>query len=283
MAHIVQTIDYQKNTANEQFVESLHNTGFAVLRNHPINKELIHSIYNEWELFFNSKNKHSYTFNPDTQDGYFPYRSENAKGYTVKDLKEFFHYYQWGVYPENISDKTKLLFLDLVKLGQQLLQWIDINTPQDIRTYFSMPLSNMIHNSSTNLLRIIHYPPLDSPIKDGALRAAAHEDINLITILVTGSQPGLQVQSKNNQWVDIECNPGWLVINTGDMLQECSDGHYPATIHRVVNPIAKYAHLSRYSMPLFIHPRDDVILSFWATPVPKTQLSPTTATRIAPW
>ena len=261
MKYKVQTIDFKSHSANKQFVESLHHTGFAVLRNHSINKDLINSIYNEWKDFFNTDGKHSYTFNPKTQDGYFPYRSENAKGYKEKDLKEFFHYYEWGVYPENISDKTKLLFQDLIELGQQLLNWIDKVTPTNIQSNFSMPLSTMVHNSRTNLLRVIHYPPLNNTIADGAIRAAAHEDINLITILVTGSQPGLQVQTNDNNWINIECNPGWLIINNGDMLSECSKGYFPSTTHRVINPLGDAKKLSRYTMPLFLHPRDEIKLS----------------------
>ncbi len=134
MENIIQTVDYTSNTANKQFVDSLHHTGFAVLRNHPINKELISSIYEEWKDFFNTDNKHSYTFNFDTQDGYFPYRSENAKGCIEKDLKEFYHYYEWGMYPKNISNKTKDLHHELVKLGQKLLEVID-ETKAAIRTY----------------------------------------------------------------------------------------------------------------------------------------------------
>ena len=261
MAHVVQTINYKNKSANKQFVDSLHHTGFAVLRNHPINKELISSIYKEWGEFFKNDYKHSYTFNYDTQDGYFPYRSENAKGYIEKDLKEFFHYYEWGMYPKNISNKTKELHYELVKLGQELLAWIDNLTPDSIRLNFSMPLSEMIHNSKTNLLRIIHYPPLNEDNEKGAIRAAAHEDINLITLLVAGTQSGLQVLNKDNIWIDVEYDPGWLVINIGDMLSECSTGYFPSTSHRVINPTGDAKKQSRYTMPLFLHPRDEVKLS----------------------
>jgi len=104
-------------------------------------------------------------------------------------------------------------------------------------------------------------PPLDPNIIDGAVRAAAHEDINLITILVTGSQSGLQVQNTEKKWVDVACNAGWLIINTGDMLSECSKDYFPSTTHRVINPRGDAGKFSRYTMPLFIHPRDEVILS----------------------
>ena len=261
MKNQIKTLDYKATSTKKQFVQSLHDTGFVVLHNHPINKKNIELVYDEWGKFFNDENKYDYKFNIDTQDGYFPYLSENAKGNEIKDLKEFFHYYDWGVYPNGMSDNTIKLYEQLLNVGKEILNWIDDFSPKEISSNFSIPLSNMIHDSQANLLRIIHYPPLDGKIKKGAVRAAAHEDINLITILITGSEPGLQVKTKQNKWVEVECNPGWLVINIGDMLSECSNGYFPSTSHRVINPIESKMKKSRYTMPLFIHPRDEVVLS----------------------
>ena len=117
MSTKIKTIDLKSDNAGIQFVESLHHTGFAILYNHPLDHNLITSVYDEWGDFFNSDAKHSYTFNPDTQDGYFPYRCENAKGYSVKDLKEFYNLYEWGKYPENVSKKALLLFYELMAIG----------------------------------------------------------------------------------------------------------------------------------------------------------------------
>ena len=261
MKNQIKTLDYKATSTKQQFVKSLHDTGFVVLHNHPINKKNIELVYDEWGNFFNDENKYDYKFNIETQDGYFPYLSENAKGNEIKDLKEFFHYYDWGIYPDGMSDKTIKLYDQLLNVGQEILKWIDNYSPKNISSNFSIPLYKMIQNSSANLLRIIHYPPLKEKIEKGAVRAAAHEDINLITILITGSQPGLQVKSKENKWVEVECNPGWLVINIGDMLSECSNGYFPSTSHRVVNPVDDKIKKSRYTMPLFIHPRDEVVLS----------------------
>jgi len=261
MTPIIKTIDYKSENAGSQFVDSLHNTGFAIIHNHPVDYNLITSVYDEWGVFFNSDIKHSYTFNPDTQDGYFPFRCENAKGYTEKDLKEFYHFYEWGIFPENISKNAILLYDVILKIGQELLEWIDTYSPEEVKTKFSIPLAGMIENSSMNLMRIIHYPPLISEIKDGEIRAAAHGDINLITVLPAGSQTGLQVQTQSGEWVDVKCDPERLIINSGDMLNECSGGYYPSTIHRVINPKGKSAQLSRYTIPIFLHPRDEVILS----------------------
>ena len=257
----IKTVDYKSENAGSQLVESLHDTGFAILYNHPLDFKLITSVYDEWGNFFNSDAKHSYTFNPDTQDGYFPYRCENAKGYFAKDLKEFFQLYEWGKYPENISRKAILLYHDLLQIGKELLQLIDAHSPKDVKSKFSMPLSEMIANSRMNLMRILHYPPLELEISDGAIRAEAHGDINLITILPASYQSGLQIQMQSGEWMDVTCEPEGLVINTGDMLNVCSNGYYPSTIHRVINPIGDATRLPRYTIPVFIHPRDEVILS----------------------
>ena len=253
------TIDYQSHNLGQDISKSLKNTGFAVIKNHPISQNLISSVYNEWEFFFKSSHKHDYLFHPVNQDGYFPYLSENAKGHSIKDLKEFFHIYNWGRYPTQISDKTNKLIDEFKVVAEKLLFDIQSNTPSRIRNNFSMPLDQMIQNSEQNLLRIIHYPPLSGSEDSKAVRAGAHEDINLITLLVAGSQPGLQVLSHDNNWVDVSTSPEYIVINVGDMLQECSKGHYPSTTHRVINP--KNNNVSRYSMPFFVHARDEVILS----------------------
>ena len=128
-----------------------------------------------------------------------------------------------------------------------------------MRKNFSMKLSELINNSGQNLLRVIHYPALQSKdTMDGSIRAAAHTDINLITLLI--SEPGLQVLNQEGDWVDVKLVENSIVINIGDMLQECSNGFYKSTVHRVINPDS-INNKSRYSMPLFIHPRDDVRLS----------------------
>ena len=257
----VKTIDFNSEKAPEDFVLSLKHTGFAVIRNHPISKDLINSVYLEWSSFFNSKIKFDYKFDIIKQDGYFPMLSENAKGYNVKDLKEFYHIYlPWGRVPKEISEDTITLRNQLVEIATELLHWIDDESPDDIKKYFSMPLKNMIKESQNNLLRVLHYPPLDGKEDSDAVRAAAHGDINLITVLISGSEPGLQILNKDGNWVDVDSNKGWLVINAGDMLNKCSNNYYPSTIHRVINP-KKSKNISRYSMPLFLHPRDEVILN----------------------
>jgi len=257
----VLSVDYLSNSAPTELVKSIRETGFAIIRNHPIDKILVDSVYNEWNSFFSSSYKEKYIFREIEQDGYFPFMSENAKDREIKDLKEFFHIYPWGVYPKEISDNTRIFYDKLLELGKVLLNWIDINSPSNIRDNFSMPLDDMVKESNQNLLRIIHYPPIGENAPVGAVRAAAHEDINLITILCTGSQPGLQAKDLRGDWHDIECDSDCIVINSGDMLNVCSNGYYPSTTHQVINPNNQEINISRMSSPLFLHPNEGTKLS----------------------
>ena len=257
----VAKISYNDKNAPTAFTKSLKDTGFGLLVDHPILPELIKTVYREWKDFFESELKHTYLFDPLKQDGYFPLGTENAKGYSAKDHKEFFHFYLWGRTPDSISPATKELYDSLVNITSLLLEWIELNTPPEIRSRFSEPLKDMIKDSKTNLLRIIHYPPFIGSEDSQSLRAAPHEDINLITLLVAGTKPGLEAQDKNGNWHKISTDPGTIIVNIGDMLKEVSGGYYPSTTHRVVNPESESANNSRFSMPLFLHPRDNVQLS----------------------
>ena len=185
----VRKVNYKDQNAPHEFTRSLRQTGFTVLTDHPVDMNLIETVYSEWADFFSSDNKNKYPYDPVRQDGFFPYKTENAKGQSLKDLKEFFHIYSWGRYPEELSNKTLDLYAQLLELTGTLLGWIQVETPRDVSSLFSMPLPDMVTDSKTNLLRIIHYPPLDGKEEDGAGRGSAHEDINLITLLVAGTQP----------------------------------------------------------------------------------------------
>lgn len=253
------TIDWKSKAAKTLFVESLSTSGFAVIYNHGIDQNLISDTYKDWKSFFSSKYKNDYLFSYEKQDGYFPFKSENAQGYTTKDLKEFFHIYRWGRYPKEISEVTKSMHRELLSLGSNLLDCLDEYAPPSIRAGFSMKLSDMIKESGQNLLRVIHYPPVDKEdSQDGSIRAEAHTDINLITILI--AEPGLQVLGSSGNWINVELPKNSIVVNIGDMLQKCSNGFYKSTVHRVINP-QKASNVSRYSMPLFIHPRNEVELA----------------------
>lgn len=257
----VAKVHYNDKNAPADFTRSLKETGFGILVGHPIPAKLIDSIYKEWQEFFGSELKHDYLFNEKQQDGYFPLGAENAKGYKAKDHKEFYHFYPWGRIPKNITNDTMKLYTILVDITSTLLEWIDINTPETARSNFQEPLNRMIEGSKTNLLRIIHYPPFQGNEDFESFRAAAHEDINLITLLVAGTRPGLEAKDTNGTWHKISTDPGTIIVNAGDMLKEASGGYYPSTTHRVVNPEKNANNHSRYSMPLFLHPRNEVMLS----------------------
>ena len=258
----VQVVDYQSPDAPQKFVESLRETGFGVLVNHPISKQLVQSIYDHWYDFFQSDEKFDFAFDPEKQDGYFSkVISETAKGARQKDLKEYYHVYPWGRIPAELSAEILSYYEQASELASQLLNWVEDNSPSDVAANYQEPLASMIVDTPNTLLRVLHYPPLTGNEDPDALRAAAHEDINLLTILPAANEPGLQVLNKEGKWLDVPCEFGYLVINIGDMLQEASGGYFPSTTHRVINPVGDAAHQSRISLPLFLHPRAEVKLS----------------------
>ena len=258
----VLVVDYESPDAPVEFTRSLRETGFAVLVNHPLPQQLVEDIYEEWLAFFDSDAKYAYRFTPDNQDGWFgPDVSETAKGNSVRDLKEFFHVYPWGQYPAEVSDKA-LEYASIAKqIATTLLGWVEANTPAEVASRFSVPLSHMMDGSVRSLLRILRYPPLRGDEPADAVRAAAHEDINLLTVLPASNEPGLQVRDLAGDWHDVPCDFGSVAINCGDMLALASGGYYPSTTHRVVNPTGESATRSRVSMPMFLHPADDVVLA----------------------
>lgn len=255
----IKAVSTQDEAAPAAFEESLRQTGFAVLADHPIAPERIDEAYAAWGRFFATDAKAR--FQIAGPGGYYPFRSENAKGAAQKDLKEFFQVYPSTELPEEVADITRALYDDLVSLGGTLLSWIEANGPPDAIAAFTEPPTAMLRGSEESMLRVIHYPAQENiVIEPGATRAAAHEDINLITLLLSGSAPGLQAQDREGRWHEVPCDPGMIAVNVGDMLQLASGGVYPSTTHRVVNPEAAEAG-ARFSMPLFVHPRPDVRLS----------------------
>ncbi|MFM2041794.1 MAG: hypothetical protein RLY86_370 [Pseudomonadota bacterium] len=256
----IETVDFAAPDAAQLFTRSLQSTGFAVLRNHPVDQGLIRQLYAEWAAFFASEAKHDYLFDPVRQDGFFPFKSENAKDSAVKDLKEFYHVYPNRRLPDGVTDSTQRMYAALNDLGITLLQWIQDTIPASVRDALSEPLPSMMRGSEQSLFRVLHYPPIGEGYEPGAVRAAAHEDINLITLLVTGSEPGLQAQDTAGNWHDVPCDAGMIAVNSGDMLKLATGNWFPATTHRVVNPPPEH-NVPRYSMPMFCHPRPDVRLS----------------------
>lgn len=256
----VETADLKDYNWPEVVRRSFKNTGFAVLKNHDLPKNIIEAAYSQWEDFFSNETKFRYVKN-DGNSGYFPMGSENAKDYKIKDLKEFYHAFSpFDSVPNGVSQiTTQSLGFKLIEIGRKILWEIQKDIPKEMAQLHGENLHNMAKYSNQTLLRVLHYPPVPYDVEPGAVRAAAHEDINLITLLIAATQPGLQVQDLAGNWHDIECEPGTIVVNVGDMLQEASGGVFKSTSHRVINP--EGPNVSRYSMPLFMHPRPECVLS----------------------
>lgn len=258
----IQVVDYSDPKAGELFARSLRETGFGVIANHPIDQALIDQCYANWAAFFASDEKQQFAFDPKTHDGFISCElSETAKGESIKDIKEFYHLYMQGRCPEPLREPSRRLMQALIDMASQLLAWSAEGLPENLQKQLSEPLPSMIKESDYSLFRIIHYPPLTGHEPAGAMRAAAHEDINLLTLLPAATAEGLQALTNDGQWLDVPIRKDWIIVNSGDMLAEATENFYPATKHRVTNPTGELAKCSRLSMPLFLHPRDEVVLS----------------------
>ncbi len=258
----VSRIDFKAANAAEQFLNSIHESGFAVIYNHGVKVDLIQQSYTDWQKFFRSKEKLNFPFNKQKQIGYAPFRSENSiYQKELKNLSEFFNYYPWGIVPEQLKEQTFELHHMLEKIGETLLSWLDATLPTEVKQHFSMPLANMIRNSKTHLLRIIYYPAITGSETFGEIRTSRHEDSNLITLLACPTQPGLQIEDNQGNWHDVAYTNEDIVINIGAQLKLITQGYLPSTMHRVINPQTHSANnVARMSMPLFMHPRDEVML-----------------------
>ena len=245
--------------------------GFIVLTDHNVSTHLLRDAYETAATFFalpEDEKMHCYA-GADGQRGYTPFGREHAKDSAVPDLKEFWHVgqdvsadspfasvYKGNVWPQR-PPQFKEIFLNLYKeleeAGHIMLEALapSLEVPSD---YFRAMATN-----GNSILRLLHYPPVPADANPNAIRAAAHEDINLITILVAANGAGLQLLDHNGQWLPIETSPDNLIVDAGDMLARITNGVIPATTHRVVNPSGP--NVSRYSMPFFMHPRPDALLS----------------------
>lgn len=271
--------DFLSNDINtkHQFVTDLGNAfeeiGFISLRNHFLNTSLSEELYRAVKDFFAlpKASKKQYEIEGlHGQRGYTSFGKEQAVGHLEADLKEFWHFGQEPVsgksftqnYPPNvivneIEGFNKIgmdAFKMLEKTGIYLLRAIALHL-QLGEFYFDewATLGNSI-------LRPIHYPPIISEPKD-AVRAGAHGDINLITLLMGASTGGLQVKNKQNKWINVTPAESELVINVGDMLERLTNNKLRSTIHRVINPPKDNWHIPRYSIPFFMHPRIDMPLN----------------------
>ena len=253
-------ISYVASNFADNFVDSLRQYGFAAVVDHPLDNHRIERIYQDWLAFFASEEISAFTMDPQRQDGYFSLQSaEHAKGFRDRDFKEYFQFYCWGRCPSTLRMDLEAHFSAAVMLGATLLGYIAHSLPAPISARLTEPLRDMIVDSEQTMLRVLHYPPI--PDGQPVLRAAPHEDINFLTLLPAADGPGLELQLPEGEWVSVPQQPGQLIVNIGDMLQEATGGFLPSTTHRVATPDVSHQSASRMSLPLFLHPRPDVVLS----------------------
>ena len=269
---------YTDGTAvqRQQFVDELmtglKDYGFIVLREHPVEQARVDRAYKLVHQFFElpEDEKAKYGGIEGGQRGYTPFGKEKAKDSEHPDLKEFWHVGRTlssdspykGVYPDNVWPETEVpgfteafssLYTLMDNTAQVLLEAIGDGLGLE-KNFFR----EMIHDGNS-ILRTIHYPPTDGLDTVQSIRAGAHEDINLITLLVGATDSGLQLLDRDGSWLDVQSGPGELVVDSGDMMARLTGGVLPATTHRVINPDLSTSR--RYSMPYFVHPHANAMLS----------------------
>lgn len=252
----IKTVDFFSENAPKDFTESIHETGFAILSNHTVDQSLVSDVLNEWKEYFAQETDVKLKDLPEKgrQDGYFPFKIEKAKDNPYSNLMEYFHYYKHRGLPEGLSNKTEKLYSMMESVALKLAEWLDDNTPTDIRAQFETSIPEMLKDSSNSVMRIIHYPPLDGSEDPGEVRAAEHEDICMITLICGATSKGLQVKDKAGNWHELTPSADQIAVNAGDMLQQLTNGFYKSTTHRVVNPEGEDFSQPRYSLPFFFHP-----------------------------
>jgi isopenicillin N synthase-like dioxygenase len=250
---------------------SFRRFGFAMVRDHGIDPALIAEAWRLTAEFFArpTEEKLRY-FVPELHGarGYTPFRTEVAKGASEKDLKEFWHVGRglpaghrltgsmppnvWPDRPAGFQDAFESLYAEFDRAGARILSAIALDLGLD-EHWFDAAIDD-----GNSVLRLLHYPPVGVEA-GGAIRAGAHEDINLITLLLGAEEAGLELLARDGRWLGVAPPEGALVVNIGDMLQRLTNEVLPSTTHRVRNPAGERAGHSRYSMPFFLHLRSDFV------------------------
>lgn len=242
----------------------LQEFGFLNVEGHGIDSSLVRGTYRLWQDFFElpEEVKRKYSGIEGGARGFTPFGIEHAKDNPLPDLKEFWHIgqeppeghpyrkeYPGNVWPEEIpqiKEPTLRLYTSLERVAENLLR--------ALAEYFDLPRETFasMMDVGNSILRVIHYPPV-RPEHDPAVRAAAHEDINLITLLCEATDSGLEILTREGEWMPVTTGEGQIVVDAGDMLSRVTNEVVPATTHRVVNPPSGTGR-DRYSMPFFVHP-----------------------------
>jgi isopenicillin N synthase-like dioxygenase len=256
----------------EQLFNGIKDYGFIILKDHNVDQDLLDYGYELLKQLFSLpvETKLKYSGVNGGQRGYTPFGKEHAKDAAVMDLKEFWHvgrevspqhkfaaYYPNNVWPTEVADfKTVFtkLYNDLDQAGQVMLRALTAPLEVDIEYFDRMT------DTGNSILRLLHYPPIPEGVDPRCLRAAPHEDINLITILPAATAAGLQLKDRDGTWLDVDAEPGTLIVDAGDMLARVTNDVIPSTTHQVINTSSAKSE-SRYSMPFFMHPNPEAILS----------------------
>ena len=260
-------------TIADELGRSFGEYGFAVVRDHGIPQELIDEAEAVSKAFFALPDavKRAYKIEGGGgARGYTPFGTEKAKDAEVFDLKEFWHVGRdlpqghpladfmapnvWPTEVEGFRETMSALFAAFEVAGGRVLEAIALHLGRP-RDFFAKSVED-----GNSVMRLLHYPPLGEGAPEGAIRAAGHEDINTITLLLGAEEAGLELLAKDGQWHAIDVPAGALVINVGDMLQRQTNGRLRSTTHRVVNPRGEAARRARYSMPFFLHFRPDFVI-----------------------
>ena len=249
--------------------QSFEEFGFAIVRDHGIPADLIERAEEDSKAFFALPDEVKRRYKIPGQAGargYTPFGTERAKDAAVHDLKEFWHvgreldpgdplaaFMPANVWPKELPEfrpTFEALFAAFEATGLRILQAIALHLGLE-RDFFAPTVEK-----GNSVLRLLHYPPVP-PEAEGAVRAAAHEDINTITLLLGAEEAGLELLDKGGHWRPVSPPPGALAVNIGDMLQRLTAHRLRSTTHRVVNPTGEAARRARYSMPFFLHFRSD--------------------------
>ncbi|WP_025739393.1 isopenicillin N synthase family dioxygenase [Aquimarina pacifica] len=263
----------QKQKFVNEIGKAYEEIGFVALKNHFLSDELVENLYTEVKGFFSLPLdiKEKYEIKGlGGQRGYTSFGKEHAKGKKEGDLKEFWHFGQEPdadaalieEYPPNVVVEELDDFNDTGMEAYRMLEKTGIYVLRALALYIGLDEHYFDHwaSNGNSILRPIHYPPIQEEPK-GAVRAGAHGDINLITLLMGASTGGLQVQRKDGEWIDAIPQEDELVINVGDMLERLTNNKLKSTIHKVINPPKEQWGTPRYSIPFFMHPRSDMKLN----------------------
>ena len=273
LSKFLSTDPQQKQQFVNEIGKAYEDIGFVALKGHFLSDELVDKLYDQIKKFFSLPEDIKKSYEIDGiggQRGYVSFGKESAKGKKEGDLKEFWHFGQYvednpnlkALYPKNVVVKELPEFNSVGKETFKMLEKTGVYVLRALAIYLGLNefYFDTYVNNGNSILRPIHYPPIKEEPK-AAVRAAAHGDINLITLLMGSQGKGLQVQNHNGEWVDAIAAEDELVINVGDMLSRHSNNRLKSTIHRVVNPPKEKWGTSRYSVPFFMHPVSEMPLN----------------------